>query len=538
MLKLDRPISSDRSDVPGALGATNRTSGLDPTTLLWGLRRDWRRTLICLLVFGGLGLGYAFTATRMFTATANVLIDERRARFDEGTSIANRSATEMGMDSASIESQVEVLESEKIAVETLRRLDLQSDASFAKPMTFFEQASAGFARLRGVQNSEATVEGIAAGILEGFMRRTTVKRVHQTFVLAISFSDPSPERAATIANTLAEVYAYQQISNAAAARDQIVAWLKARIAAAQADVAEAEASMASNGADPVVRRQLERNLDARHRIYESYISKANAAVQRDVPPVSSVSILATAIPPRHGQPNLPISLGIALIAGCFAALMLSVLRTVRDAVTQATLRAVRVRTDAWTHLDDTAVIGVVSAIPGEGRSFVAKTLAETISADGFRVLLVDADAKQAASAKDHGLARKAFDKAIDHDGTRGFDFLPASAPFRDSTGTLTGQDLQALLGQVSRSYDYIIIDSPPLSNLAGATGLANRIGVFVLVVGWGTTNSAVIVQALHASPLVVEKLVGSVLNNVDLKAFRGLVQDARDLFYAVMRSQS
>jgi Mrp family chromosome partitioning ATPase len=77
-----------------------------------------------------------------------------------------------------------------------------------------------------------------------------------------------------------------------------------------------------------------------------------------------------------------------------------------------------------------------------------------------------------------------------------------------------------LFERLRHSYDYVIVDLPPLAPLADVRATTHLVDSYLLVVKWGGTSTAIVQHALSRAPHVYEKVVGAVLNEVDLKALR------------------
>jgi Mrp family chromosome partitioning ATPase len=87
-----------------------------------------------------------------------------------------------------------------------------------------------------------------------------------------------------------------------------------------------------------------------------------------------------------------------------------------------------------------------------------------------------------------------------------------------SDGTAaTRQALQSNFDKVTDlvPYDFIIVDFPPLI-LSDANSLAGSLQRFVLVAEWQKTPARLIADAMKTAPLIAEKLVGVVLNKIDV----------------------
>ena len=608
MLKVDRPL-------PRPLAVAEPTPpGTARIPSIWtAFSRYWRSSTALVTVSVALGVVYAMTSTPLYTASTEVLIDARRLHTGEGG--GNRSLAELGMDSASIDSQVSVLGSEAMAVKVIKELHLENDASYAAPTTLPARVLQDLKRaLKAERPPAADVGGIRLDILDGFAQRFDVKRVQQTYVLSLSFSDTSAAHAAAIVNTFAALYANEQIESAIRSKDVAASWLKDRLSEATQEVAAAEQALRSfriesaeqlaastgaasgaAGAEMQDRgRDLERALNTRKSLYEALVQQAQSAISHQTMPVSSVSVLNDARPPlRPSRPNFPLTIAVSLIGGLAAALALGTVRSMRESTFQVpsdvegalglrylgglprmprkwsrslaaggrrglpalpagtlgatafmdTLRAAKVAADMATQFDGMSVIGVVSALPDEGRSTVAAGLADLFAAGGRRVLLIDTDLRRPSLSLQCPQGRRAglievMEGSADLDDcivreARCVDVLPAfGGSAEDSTGTMLEiGPFDDLLSRLHGVYQTVILDLPPLSCFTEALAITPKIDGFLMVLAWGSTRRDVATEALRATPVVAERTFGVVLNKADLKASSRLKRDAADRFH-------
>jgi Mrp family chromosome partitioning ATPase len=78
--------------------------------------------------------------------------------------------------------------------------------------------------------------------------------------------------------------------------------------------------------------------------------------------------------------------------------------------------------------------------------------------------------------------------------------------------------MKELLQQLAADYDHILIDSPPLINLADPIVLSMLADGVILVVRGGTSNRAAVRAARQGLESIGARILGVVLNDVDLRA--------------------
>jgi Mrp family chromosome partitioning ATPase len=76
------------------------------------------------------------------------------------------------------------------------------------------------------------------------------------------------------------------------------------------------------------------------------------------------------------------------------------------------------------------------------------------------------------------------------------------------------------LDKLRQQYDCIILDLPPLAPVVDVRAGGAIVDGFVLVVHWGKTPIPTVQRALVSAQAVQYKLLGAVLNKVDLRTMR------------------
>jgi capsular exopolysaccharide synthesis family protein len=163
------------------------------------------------------------------------------------------------------------------------------------------------------------------------------------------------------------------------------------------------------------------------------------------------------------------------------------------------------------------VIVVSSAVPREGKSTVSANLAFSISQSGRNVLLVDADLRNPSQHQiweipnEVGLGnilndQMEVDQAIT-EITPNLDVLTAGPVNHNPAVLLDSHKMTAFLAQVSQQYDFIIIDTPPLTLAADATILGKLVNGILFVVRPGVIDS----KSISLSKEMLEKADQNVL---------------------------
>jgi succinoglycan biosynthesis transport protein ExoP len=182
---------------------------------------------------------YVLNKQPMYTATAQLLIDARKLQVFQQQSIL----ADAPIDAAQVESQVEILKSENVASAVIKNLHLTEDPEFVAPgrgligtITAFVFSGFGSSEAQ-TPPSEFELFRTAMGVFGG---RLEIKRIGLTYVIQIAFQSHNPERAAQIANAVADAYIVDQLEAKYQATRRASAWLQDRIKELRDQVSTAE----------------------------------------------------------------------------------------------------------------------------------------------------------------------------------------------------------------------------------------------------------------------------------------------------------
>jgi capsular exopolysaccharide synthesis family protein len=171
------------------------------------------------------------------------------------------------------------------------------------------------------------------------------------------------------------------------------------------------------------------------------------------------------------------------------------------------------------------VVQIASAMPGEGKTTVAISLAHSSAQSGARVLLIDADFRRAAASrffmmsKAKGLMDVVANPAetfgaIRKDERSGIFVLPAGPRSNRRPDILGSADTQTVLSAVRDRFDLVIVDSAPLGPVVDAALLAAYVDQVIWVVKWRSTPREAVIECLRRID-GGQKVVGVVLNMIE-----------------------
>jgi capsular exopolysaccharide synthesis family protein len=177
------------------------------------------------------------------------------------------------------------------------------------------------------------------------------------------------------------------------------------------------------------------------------------------------------------------------------------------------------------------LMAVTSAGPGEGKSTTAANLAVTLALGGHKTLLIDADMRRPLLHRAFGIVQDpgltdvliglaSAREAIRPDVLERLDVLPAGSSPPNPSELLGSDAMHGLVGEVRRTYDYIVVDTPPVLPVTDATVVSTIADATILTVRSGETEEASALRALDQLKRVGARIAGVVLNGVDTRRDR------------------
>nr|WP_246733472.1 AAA family ATPase [Methylobacterium sp. BTF04] len=338
-------------------------------------------------------------------------------------------------------------------------------------------------------------------------------------------------------------------------------------------------------------RSLESSSQTYRSLYESFLQKYTQAVQDQSFPISEARVVSSAKPPlRKAWPKGLVILGLAIVGGTAIGLMLALLRelvrsSVRtpQAVEQVTglpciaivprvetfksLRDVLPRffvaiglrqhviskemlVDAVMHpLSGTAeamqevkmllerpsgrsagcrVIGMISAISGEGKTMISSNIAHYLALSGRKVLLLDYDLRYPSLTR--ALAPKAkvgLLETIDTGILQGVTTIQARGAKLQILPTVMEEQVEhtsdvlrspnnvALLKTLRSSYDFIIVDYPPALDFSDVRGTDELIDEYLMVVGFDRPSKRDLAECISRDRFDTSRVLGVIFNRAD-----------------------
>lgn len=410
---------------------------------------------------------------------------------------------------------------------------------------------------------------------EELQKQIEVTPVWDTQLVQVAVLDPSPERAAVLANTLAQVFIEQQQERQRAItgsnREELqrsIDDVKARIDELSGRIAELEQS--PDAGSPAVQAELaglRGELNQAQTTYSSLLEAQQRMALAEAQAGTRVLVAEQAVPPTEfvkprillntglaGLLGLALGIGLVLVAGYLD----DTVKTSEDvqrlsgnaaigaipafqpvngpepvanphSLATETYRGLRTNLQFATAGREIRSIAVTSARPGDGKSTTVVNLGVVLAQGGQRVIVVDADLRKPAIHRAFGIAnRSGLTNLLLRGGdgdlsgylrptpVEGLQVL-TTGPLPPNPPDLLGSPrMGELIERLEQLADIVLIDTPPLA-LSDPLIIAGHVDGVLLVTMAGRTRSSELTRAIEELSRASTPVIGVVLNQVKLE---------------------
>ena len=172
---------------------------------------------------------------------------------------------------------------------------------------------------------------------------------------------------------------------------------------------------------------------------------------------------------------------------------------------------------------------ITSSGPAEGKSTSSYAIALSFAQIGRRVVLIDADMRKPAQHRNFGVvnnvglanvlaSQETIDGVMQPTQEPNLSFIPAGPVPINPAELIVGAGMQALLDELKRRYDIVVIDGPPVLGLADAPALSSQIDNTLFVVEANRVHGRQANGAIQRLRAANARLVGILLTKFDAKA--------------------
>ncbi len=178
------------------------------------------------------------------------------------------------------------------------------------------------------------------------------------------------------------------------------------------------------------------------------------------------------------------------------------------------------------------IIGITSALSGEGKSTTAINLAYTIAEADKKVLLMEADMRIPVAAglleleKTPGLSHvlagvsQLKDAIVSSVLQNTLSVLPAGEIPPNPSELLSSKRMVTVLSELSESFDYIIVDLPPITAVSDGLAISKLLSGMVVVVRQNYCDQHALSETMRQMEFLKVKVLGFVMNYAETKKKR------------------
>ncbi len=202
----------------------------------------------------------------------------------------------------------------------------------------------------------------------------------------------------------------------------------------------------------------------------------------------------------------------------------------RSAVAEA-FRSIRANLPYFSKNKDLKTILVTSLHPGEGKTFVASNLAVILAKAGKKVLLLDFDLHKPKVHKRFDLhnqkgtssyliGQAGFEEIVNRDVVENLDVITGGPIPPNASELILNERTKLLINEVRKSYDYVIVDTPPLLLISDSQVLVNYAEMALFVLNSKKAHHDGVRYLEEFIEKLENKNVGLILNNIQIKKWK------------------
>ncbi len=534
-------------------------------------------------------LNSKYEATRRASDWLQLRIEELRQKALDSDLAVQKFRTEHGLIQVAGNNGNSLLSDQQLSELNSALITAQADTA---------KVQAQYDRVKAIIDSGRT-DSIVTDVLESSVSNELRKKYLEASKFEAEISarlGPNHVQAARLRDEMAEYkrQMFEELNRIAESYQSELAVAQAREKSLEDSVVKATNVSSAAGETQVQLRELERTADTYKNLYQTFLTRFQEATQQQSFPITNSRIIATSrVPIKPSSPIKPLVIAFSVILGIGFGGCVGAYREFRDrffrtgeqvrdtlsleyigyiplveskdldaseeaptsprGVQQGnpttryvvehplsafaeTLRSAKIGIDMGITNSSSKVIGVMSCLPGEGKSTVAINFARLLAMQGAKTLLIDADLRNPGATRavgyhaEHGILEMILeDKPIQNvlllDSKTKLAFLPAVVKRRipHSSDLLSSPRMMNLLEELRTHFDYIVLDLPPLGPVVDARAVSPLLDATLAVVEWGRTSRRVVRSTFSAHPELLDKCVGVILNKVDtekLKLYR------------------
>ena len=175
------------------------------------------------------------------------------------------------------------------------------------------------------------------------------------------------------------------------------------------------------------------------------------------------------------------------------------------------------------------VIQFTSTLASEGKSTFVSNLAFLLNQKGKKVILLDMDLRKSKIHRVFNVPNKnglteylagkiTYENLIQHSTEFDFDFVVSGEKTSSISNVLESNRLKDLILKLRESYDYVLIDTPPVIAVSDALYIAKNVDGIIFIVAQGVAKKTLVKEAIQNLKKNHVQIIGTVLTQVNLKS--------------------
>ena len=199
---------------------------------------------------------------------------------------------------------------------------------------------------------------------------------------------------------------------------------------------------------------------------------------------------------------------------------------IEDPLFHEKFKGLRAMVEQKADLHQIRLLGITSSIAGEGKTITCAQLGRSLASTGRKkVLLVDVDIRKAdlthgmGARRTPGLTEYLLGKAtlqqiLQSTQVPNLSLIPSGIEVNSPADLLAGDKFKLFLQEIRKSFDMILLDTPPVLPVADTPTIRDLTEGFLFVYRVGFTPYAMLRQAME--DLGEKNVLGAVLNGVEV----------------------
>ncbi len=171
-------------------------------------------------------------------------------------------------------------------------------------------------------------------------------------------------------------------------------------------------------------------------------------------------------------------------------------------------------------------------MPGDGKSTAVGNLAVAIASSGKSVVVVDGDCRRPRVHRLFGVGQSnglvevirgecQLEDAVVFTDVEGVTVLPSGRIPNNPAELIISSEFDDVIAKLKESFDFVIIDSPPMLAVSDGSGIAAKVDGVVLVFRLDQRSKSTGMRTKQILDEIEANVVGLVVNGLDPKAAKG-----------------